>query len=135
MKKFFMILLLGVGVSACSTLDKGIAGSSGSMPDEDQRRELAQNMQASEDQKAQFIAGKPWLGMTEGQLQSLMGGEPSKRQTKLTEKGNQEVQLYSVRIGNWKTGVRSHYYRAILTGGLLTEFQEIDNRVGSFDKL
>ena len=127
---FFM-----VAISGCASMNKAINGQN-DMPGEDERKTLVSTMpELTADQKTKFIAGEPWLGMTQSQLNAHFGGTPGRSQNKLTAQGSQVVSLYRERVGNWKTGMVTKYYRATMTDGKLSEISELDNIAGSFDKL
>lgn len=129
MKK--LALLLVFGLMGCATMM-----GANSMPDEGDRKELVkQYPDLTADQQAKFIKGEPWIGMNQPQLETLMGGSAKKSQRKIAAAGSQDIQLYAERVGNWKTGVVTKYFRAIMTEGKLSEFQELNGDVGSFDKL
>ena len=131
MKLFF---ILGFSLlSACAGIDKAMTGS-GSVPTNDERtKSVSQFPELSEDQQAKFIAGDPWIGMSQAHLKAMWNNEPSKTQKKLTAKGNSEIQLYKVRVGDWKTGVKSKYYKVTMLENKVTELQELDESVGSLD--
>jgi hypothetical protein len=77
----------------------------------------------------------PRIGMSEAEVNAQMGGEPSKRQRRTTSAGAQDILIYSARVGDWTTGIVSQYWRAIFTNGKLSEIQELDESVGSLDRL
>ncbi len=136
MKKIMILVGAVMVATGCASLDKTLTGGQSAMPDAEQRKVLVKSFpDLTDSQKQQFVGGKPWIGMSQNHLEALWGGEPTKKQNKLTAAGNQEIQLYAVRVGNWKTGIVTKYYRATMTDGKLTEFQELDGDVGSFDKL
>lgn len=133
--KYLIVVFTALLMTACASMDKAV-GLGATMPDQEARTGMANNMKdLNASQRAFFIAGKPWIGMSQDQLEALMGGKAEKTQAKLTEQGNQEIQLFSVRVGNWKTGIQSKFYRATLTEGKLSAFQELDRYVGSLDNL
>lgn len=135
MKMKYVLLAFVLFSVGCASLDKTMTGSA-SMPDTAARQDLVKKFpELTTDQKQKFIQGKVWIGMTQAQLDAHMGGEPSKTQRKVASSGEQEIHLYSARIGTWKTGIVTKYFRAIMTDGKLSEFQEINDDVGSFDKL
>lgn len=126
------ILLL----SGCASIDKTMSGGTNSMPDEGQRKELVLKFpELTQTQKTQFLSGNAWIGMTQAQLNALWGGEPAKKQNKLTASGAEETQIYSVRVGNWKTGITTKYFKVKMMGGKMSEMQELDGNVGSLDNL
>jgi hypothetical protein len=131
----FFGLLFAALLPSCASLDKAITGQS-AMPTESARAETVKKYpDLSTAQKEQFIKGEPWVGMTQEQLNSCLGSEPTKKQRKLSSAGAQEIQLFAVRAGDWKTGITTKYFKATMTDGKLSEFQEMDGNVGTFDKL
>ncbi len=121
-------------ILSCASLDKAMTGMN-SKPDEEERMKIVQSLSLPEPEKAKFIKGSPWSGMSEDTLNAMMGGKPKKTQNKVASTGDQKIHLYGVREGSTSTGITSHYYRAIFTNGKMSEFQEIHGDVGSFDKL
>lgn len=136
MRKIFpFIALVLVLVSGCASLDKTMTGA-GTMPSkEDREKSATQFADLTPEQHQQFIDGQAWIGMTQAELQAMWGNEPKKSQRKLSSKGNEDIQLYHVRVGDWKTGVTSKYFKVTLLEGKVSELQELDGNVGSFDKL
>ena len=135
MRKVNLVLMVALMTAGCATLDKGLTGNN-SMPGEDKRKEEASKLgDVTPEQKDSFVRGEPWVGMSQSQLELLFGGGPKKKQKKLTANGSEEVQLFAVRVGDWKSGIVTKYYKVKMVAGKLAEFQELDENVGSFDKL
>lgn len=133
-----IVVFLGLCASflaGCAGIDKVMTGKN-TAPSADARKELVSSFpEFTQKQREQFIEGTPWIGMTQKQLNAMWGGEPKKRQSKLTSTGSEETQIYAVRVGDWKTGISDKYFKVKMADGKLTEFQELDENVGSFDKL
>ncbi len=106
------------------------------MPTQEQRSTVVtQFPELSESQRQKFIEGSPWIGMTRAQLIAMWGNEPTKSQKKLTPKGNETTEIYAIRVGDWKTGIKTQYYKVKSLDGKVTELQELDSNVGSLDNL
>lgn len=73
--------------------------------------------------------------MTTEQLSAMWGNSPAKTQKKLTSRGNEEIQLYKIRVGDWKTGIKTQYYKVSCVSGKVVELQELDEAAGSLEKL
>lgn len=126
--------LLSLAGGACASMDS-VMTQTNTMPDEVQRKELVgQAGDLTPKQREQFLAGQPWIGMTQAQLNTLMGGAPKKKQSKLTAAGPEEYQIYAARVGNWKTGVVTKYWKAKMADGKLAEIQELDKYDGNLEK-
>ena len=130
-----MTVLLFAGLSSCASLDKAMTGTS-SIPTPEQKVQIVKQFpELSAKQREQFISGSPWVGMSQTQLDAYMGAKPGKSQRKISSAGAQDILLYAVRAGDWKTGIQTKYFKATMLDGKVSEFQEIDGTVGSLDKL
>lgn len=116
-------------------MDKAMTGA-GSMPTREQRQvSVTKFADLNESQRQQFIEGKPWIGMSTTQLSTMWGNEPAKTQNKLTARGNETIELYKIRVGDWKTGIKTQYFKVSSLEGKVLELQELDETVGTLDKL
>ena len=131
------ILLTGIflGLAACASIDKAMTGSNPVPSTEQRQTVVGQFPELSQKQKESFIAGQPWVGMTTTHLKAMWNNDPIKSQKKLTASGNNEIQIYEVRIGDWKTGIKSKYYKVTVIEQKVVELQESDQWSGSLDKL
>lgn len=137
MKKLFFILatVFLVGCASWSEVDRMASGGN-TMPDEESRRALVASFPAlTQSQKAKFIAGKPWIGMSQDVFEALMGGKATDSQHKLSEAGEEDLQYFHERVGDWKTGIRSKHFKAKIRDGKLVEFQELNGPLGNLEHL
>jgi hypothetical protein len=138
MKKTIKALALFSMMSAlasCAGIDKTLTGSSPVPTVEQRTSAVAKYPSLTADQKNKFIKGEPWVGMTQEQLKDIWNNDPKKTQKKITARGNEEIQLYELRIGDWKSGVKSQFWRVNVVDGKVLELQELDGTVGSFNNL
>lgn len=109
----------------CANIDKAMTGANAT-PTNQQREMLVNKFPTlNAEQKQKFINGDPWIGMTEDQLKTMWNNEPVKAQKKLTAAGDSTIQLYQLRVGDWKTGIKSKFYKVTLTSSKVTELQEL----------
>lgn len=133
--KMLIAISLSLLCAGCAGIDKAMTGSSAAPSREERQASVVRFNDLSEENKKNFVDGQPWVGMSADQLSSMWGSKPDKTQKKLTSRGNEEIQLYKIRVGDWKTGIKTQYYKATLLSGKVIEVQELDPSVGSFDKL
>ena len=113
MRIYFVVLLLVFG-TGCAGIDKAMTGS-GAIPTNEERAVLARDFRdLNEQQRESFIEGVPWVGMTQKHLAAMWNNQPAKTQRKITQRGHEEIQIYHLRVGNWKTGIRSQYWKVVL---------------------
>ncbi|AGH96623.1 hypothetical protein [Pseudobdellovibrio exovorus] len=133
MKKLFYCVITILTISSCANIDKAMTGSN-TMPTQTERTTIvSQFPELSAEQKQQFINGEAWVGMSQEQLKAMWNNEPIKSQKKLTAAGNSEIQLYQLRVGDWKTGIKSKFYKMTFTNGKISELQEVDGDLESMD--
>src|SRR5688572_709003 len=88
----------------CESMDKTMSGGASSMPDEAKRKELVGKFpEFNAAEKEKFLRGTPWIGMSQAHYEALMGGPATKSQRKLSAAGEEDIQVYVVRVGDWKT--------------------------------
>lgn len=133
--KTTLVILTTLLLSACANLDKVLTG--GDTPPTPQEREqrVMQFSDLTVDQKKKFVEGTPWIGMSGAHLSAMWNASPKKTQKKITARGNEEIQLYHLRIGSPSTGIVSKYWRVIMVDGKTAELQELDPNAGSLDKI
>lgn len=132
-----LVLVLALAFAGCaswSEVDRFSTGGN-TMPTEAERRErVAGATGLTPAQVDMFIKGKPWIGMPQNALDEMMGGKPTRSQRKLTAAGEEDVQFFHERVGDWKTGITSKYFKVKMRDGKLIEFMELDSHAGNLDR-
>lgn len=119
----------------CASIDKFSTGMN-PMPDEAKRKELvAQFPDLNAAQKEKFVKGEPWIGMSQPQFEAMLGGPPLENQRKLSSAGQEDTQFYGARVGDWKSGTRSKYFKVKMLNGKLAEHEEVSEYRQNLDKL
>lgn len=130
MKRLITVLVL-LSLSACSSMIKAGFNGANAMPTEDERRQSLQSFpDLTPQQREDFVQGRPWIGMTNAQLQSMLGGEPMSIQNRVIASGSEQVQLYNLTIGDWKSAITRKVLKARILNGKLTEIEEVPYRNG-----
>ncbi len=125
--KLITALLSIALLSGCAGLDKAVTGS-GSVPSNAEREKIVgQFPELTKEQQSKFVAGEPWIGMSQSQLKAMWNNDPKKTKKILTSAGNVDVQLYELRVGDWTTGIKSKYYKVTMLNSKVSEVQELDS--------
>ena len=122
--KYLIASLALSSLVGCAGMDKAMTGSN-AMPDREQRIVMAAKFKFTDENKKAFIEGQPFIGMTTEQLEEMWANQPVRTQKKLTARGSEDTRLYKLRSGDWKTGIRTLFFKVRTVGGSVTEVQEV----------
>lgn len=126
MKNQITVLVLLTFTASCASVTKAGYGGTNAMPSADERRQSLQSFpNLTPQQREDFVQGRPWIGMSDRQLQSMLGGEPLSTQNRVIASGTEQVQIYKLTVGDWTTGISKKAFKARVLNGKLAEIEEI----------
>lgn len=126
MKNQITVAVLLLVSASCASVTKVGMGGANAMPSESERRSALQAFpDLSAAQREDFVHGRAWIGMTNAQLQAMLGGEPIQTQNRVIASGAEQVQYYKLTVGDWTTGITKKVLKARVLNGKLSEIEEL----------